>query len=136
LSRAVLDISAYPDTIMSMHHTAQLFKALSEVTRLRILSLLSRGELCVCEIEAGLELPQSTISRHLGLLRQTGLVHGRRKGVWMHYRLAEPQAEVHKAVVDMIHQAIAGLEPAAGDRARLKAFQAGQPCPEGQEMGE
>jgi len=71
-----------------MKQTAKQFKALSDETRLRILSLLSEGELCVCDLMAVLELPQSTVSRHLATLRNAALVEDRRQEVWMYYRLA------------------------------------------------
>jgi ArsR family transcriptional regulator len=71
-----------------MKTTARLFKALSDETRLRILALLKGGELCVCDLMAVLDLPQSTVSRHLAYLRNGGLVEDRRQGVWMFYRLA------------------------------------------------
>ncbi|MEE4243707.1 MAG: metalloregulator ArsR/SmtB family transcription factor [Desulfopila sp.] len=69
--------------------TAQMYKALGDVTRLRILGLLRNGELCVCDIMEVLKLPQSTVSRHLAYLRNNGLVSGRRKGKWMYYQLHE-----------------------------------------------
>jgi len=75
-----------------MKNIAHLFKALSDETRLRILALLSSGELCVCDLMAALELPQSTVSRHLAYLRNTGLVEDERKGVWMFYRLKQSSA--------------------------------------------
>lgn len=71
-----------------MQTTTRIFKALSDETRLRILSLLAQGELCVCDLMATLELPQSTVSRHLAFLRNAGLVQDRRQGVWMFYRLS------------------------------------------------
>ena len=111
-----------------MQNAAQLFKALSEATRLRILSLLNRGELCVCEIEAALELPQSTVSRHLALLRQVNLVQGRRKGIWMHYRIAEPETDLHQALLGLVQDNLAGLDTAARDMARLEKFQAVELC--------
>ncbi len=70
-----------------MKEKAKVFKALADETRLRILALLLEGELCVCEIMAALELPQSTVSRHLAYLRNSGWVLDRRQGVWMYYRL-------------------------------------------------
>jgi len=70
-----------------MQTEARIFKALADETRLRILALLLEGELCVCEIMAALALPQSTISRHLAYLRNSGWVNDRRQGVWMYYRL-------------------------------------------------
>jgi len=66
------------------------FKALGDPVRLRLFHLLSlRDELCVCHLTEALELPQSTVSRHLGVLRHAGLVATRRDGKWMHYRLGE-----------------------------------------------
>ncbi|MDE1171708.1 MAG: metalloregulator ArsR/SmtB family transcription factor [Verrucomicrobium sp.] len=68
---------------------ARQHKALGEPSRLRIVRLLKEGSLCVCEIEALLDLPQYGVSRHLAVLRQAGMVEGWREGTWMHYRLAD-----------------------------------------------
>jgi len=66
------------------------FKALGDPVRLRLFHLLSlKDELCVCHLTEALDLPQSTVSRHLGVLRHAGLVGTRRDGKWMHYRLSE-----------------------------------------------
>lgn len=63
--------------------------ALSDPTRLRIVNLLTRHEsLCVCEIEAAFDLGQPTISHHLRILRDGGLVTAERHGTWMYYSLA------------------------------------------------
>lgn len=72
---------------------AAIYKAASEPIRLRILALLSRGELCVCHIHGALAAPQPTVSRHLAQLRQAGLVCARRQGSWMYYSLTE-RAEI------------------------------------------
>jgi ArsR family transcriptional regulator len=75
---------------------SRLYKALGDDTRLRIVALLSHGELCVCHVEAALGLPQPTTSRHLAVLRNAGVVETRRDGSWIYYRLAsdlEPQAQ-------------------------------------------
>jgi len=69
--------------------TQPLFDALVDSTRRRILALLAdQGELCVCEFTAALDESQPKISRHLGVLKDAGLVTPRREGTWMHYRLA------------------------------------------------
>lgn len=63
------------------------FKILGDLTRLRILSLLAQeGELCVCELTHALGEIQPKISRHLGLLREAGVVLDRRQGQWIYYR--------------------------------------------------
>ena len=73
-----------------MLNLAEIFKALGEPVRLRLFALLSAsGEQCVCHLTDALDLPQSTISRHLGVLRHAGLVSRRRDGKWMYYQLAE-----------------------------------------------
>lgn len=64
------------------------FKALSDETRLRSMLLLqSEGELCVCELIEALDEPQTKISRHLALLKSSGLLSDRRQGQWIYYRL-------------------------------------------------
>lgn len=66
---------------------ARLFKALGDVTRLRIVALLSHGELCVCHLQKALNLSQPNVSRHLAILRAARLVEHRREGSWVFYRL-------------------------------------------------
>jgi ArsR family transcriptional regulator len=66
----------------------QLFKTLSDSTRLRLLNLLAEGEVCVCDLHGTLGLDQPKVSRHLAQLRRAGLVEVKRDGKWMHYRLA------------------------------------------------
>ena len=64
-----------------------VFKALSEETRLRILSILRSGELCVCDIAETLKMTQPNISFHLGMLKEAGLIKDRKKGRWIYYSL-------------------------------------------------
>ena len=68
---------------------ARLFKALGDETRLEILGLLAAAgaELCACDIEGHFELSQPTISHHLKILREAGLVTGERRGTWVYYAL-------------------------------------------------
>jgi ArsR family transcriptional regulator len=68
---------------------ARLLRALGDETRLRIVALLSHGELCVCHIQAALGLSQPNTSRQLGVLRAAGVVDSRREGGWAYYKLAE-----------------------------------------------
>jgi ArsR family transcriptional regulator len=106
-----------------MRTTAQLFKALSEEPRLRILALLLGGELCVCDLMDVLQLPQSTISRHLAYLRNTGWVKGRRGGVWMYYRLAEMETPLAKELVELLTKRLTELPDTQRDYATLRDFQ-------------
>ncbi len=75
-----------------MNKLETLFKALGDVTRLRILKLLEVRPVCNCEVQEIFKLAPSTISKHLGLLKNAGLIEGERKGKWIIYRLVE-QAE-------------------------------------------
>ena len=91
-----------------MKNIAHIFKALSDETRLRILALLSSGEICVCDLMAALELPQSTVSRHLAYLRNAGLVEDERRGIWMFYRLNQPGAlgdDLLRLLVEKLNEA-------------------------------
>jgi len=69
----------------------QLFRALADPTRLRLINLMSEQEICVCYFIEVIGAPQPKISRHLAYLRRAGIVAARREGKWMHYRLTPPQ---------------------------------------------
>ena len=79
-----------------------LFQALGDRTRLRLLNLMSCGQLCVCYFVNILNVPQPKISRHLAYLRRAGLVEARRDGKWMHYRLTRPRDESAARVVEQV----------------------------------
>lgn len=64
-----------------------LFKALAEPARLQILDILSCGTVCACEILEGMNISQSTLSHHMKVLTECGLVSGRKEGTWMHYTI-------------------------------------------------
>lgn len=67
----------------------RVMKALSDPNRVRVLKVLQAGELCVCEIQEVLGLAQSTVSKHMKILEDAGLVEKNRQGTWMIYRLAD-----------------------------------------------
>ena len=75
-----------------MRDVLDISKALADGSRLRILMSLTGGELCVCQIVELLDLAPSTVSKHMYILRQAGLVEGRKEGRWMYYRLADRKA--------------------------------------------
>lgn len=81
-----------------MQRAVELFKALGDETRLRILNLLTEREVCVCEIVEILKLGQSKVSRHLATLKHASLVDCRRDGMWVIYFLAPPCGPVHEQV--------------------------------------
>jgi ArsR family transcriptional regulator len=86
----------------------QLFRALADPTRLRLLNLIAGREICVCYLVEILEMSQPKISRHLAYLRRAGIAAARRQGKWMHYRLAIPQdrvaASILKETLDHLRQ--------------------------------
>ncbi len=103
-----------------MFKSVQLFRALADETRLRILNLLARGELCVCEIEHALVIGQSKASRHLAYLRNAGLVTDRREGPWMYYAVADPDGLAHRFILEWLAQANGEIPQAASDGKALE----------------
>lgn len=75
-----------------MRATLRVTKALADLQRVRILMMLKRGELCVCQIVEVLALAPSTVSKHLSILSAAGLVDMRKNGRWARYRLPEGMA--------------------------------------------
>jgi DNA-binding transcriptional ArsR family regulator len=113
--RAVVDDSG----AAPKENLADLFKVLSDGTRLRIYSLLTKAEFCVCEIEDILNLSQSLISNHLAVLRRAGLVKTRRDAEdarWIFYR-ANPEAA---ATLRQKCAALLDVKIAPGDRRRAE----------------
>jgi ArsR family transcriptional regulator len=74
-----------------LNHDVDVFKALADPTRIKIIHLLKFGELCVCEIISALDKPQPTVSHHLNILKKAGFLNWRKKGVWIHYSLKNPE---------------------------------------------
>jgi len=102
-----------------MKTTERMFKALSDETRLRILCLLFDGELCVCDIMEVLQLPQSTVSRHLAYLKNAGWVNDRRCRVWMYYSIVDNGNDMQKSLLTSLRENLPALEVAVVDRERL-----------------
>lgn len=99
--------------------TETWFRALADPTRLRCLLLLrAEGRLCVCELVHALDLAQPRISRHLGHLRDLGIVQDERRGQWMHYRLHPALPDWALRVLD----AAADAEALQGLHERLAAM--------------
>jgi ArsR family transcriptional regulator, arsenate/arsenite/antimonite-responsive transcriptional repressor len=90
-----------------------LFRALADRTRLRIVNLLARGSLCVCDIQRILGQPQSSVSRHLALLKSAGLIRDRRDGMRVFYGLAGWDSRLARAVLTAVRAHLA-IEPDYG----------------------
>lgn len=96
------------------------FSALANEVRLRCLVLLqSQGELCVCELTHALELSQPMISRHLALLRDSGVVQDRREGQWIYYQINPALPEWMHAVLETTALANVRKAPFAADKRAL-----------------
>ena len=112
-----------------MKQATRLFKSLADETRLRILALLLAEEkLCVCDLMAALELPQSTVSRHLAQLKNAGWVDDRREGVWVYYSLVEADSPLRRELQTILAHHLAGEPTAMADRQRLAGFGQGNRC--------
>jgi ArsR family transcriptional regulator, arsenate/arsenite/antimonite-responsive transcriptional repressor len=105
---------------MKQYRLNQLFKALSEPTRLRLLNLLRLGSICVCELHAVLRIPQPTASRHLAALRHAGLVEDCRSGTRIIYSLAPPGTSQIEALYELLDKCCPRDEVMRADLVRLK----------------
>lgn len=102
----------------------RLFGALADGTRLRLLNLVSGGEICVCHLTTVLRESQPNVSRHLAYLRAAGLVEARRDGRWMHYRAQEPDDPAAAAILKATLSSIRGRPQMERDRAMLDRVRA------------
>ena len=110
--------SPAPAPAADVDRAVTLFHALSDPTRLAILEMLRGGERCVCDLQDGLDAAQSRLSFHLKVLREAGLVTGRRDGRWSYYAIVPSAlAEVHDLAVAM--------QPRKGE---LRVLRAGSCC--------
>jgi len=100
-----------------MKKFVNIFKALADETRFRVLKLLQQRELCVCELMQVLGMSQPRISRHLSILKNAGLVNERRQGRWIHYSLKKEWIEKE---IKLLFKAMLAL---GNDEAVIKADQ-------------
>lgn len=84
-----------------IEQTIHLLKVLGEANRLKILYLLQKGSLCVCEIFESLSLPQNLTSHHLGVLKKVGLVDDEKKGLRVYYSLTPNGRKITKGVSEI-----------------------------------
>ncbi len=98
----------------------ELFKSLSDETRLKMVVLLYKRELCVCQITAALSISQTKASRHLAILRRAGLLKARREGLWVYYILEEPEdivlANLFKNLRDSLSAELSSMLELAEDK--------------------
>lgn len=85
---------------MDQRKTALIFKAFCDENRVRILNLLRGGEKCACRLLEELSISQPTLSHHMKILCDSGIVVGRKEGKWMHYRISSEGVQLAKEYLD------------------------------------
>ena len=87
---------------MGEGQTAMVFKAFCDENRVRILNLLRGGEKCACKLLEELSISQPTLSHHMKILCDSGIVLGRKEGKWMHYRISPAGVQIAKEYLDSL----------------------------------
>lgn len=106
---------------MPVKDAVKVFKALADPTRLRIVHLLRRRELCVCELMFVLGMEQSRVSHHMRILREAGLAEDVREGRWVIYRVPDPARPVLDGLLTgALVERIEGPGEAAADVRKLE----------------
>jgi len=104
---------------MKLNTFTNITKALSDNGRVRALLSLKQGELCVCQIIALMGLAPSTVSKHMAILKQAGLVESRKQGRWIYFRLANKQTEIFK-ILALLVELLKNDETAVQDKKTVK----------------
>lgn len=99
----------------------EIFAALADRTRLRLLNLMRDGEVCVCFFAEVLGTNNPKISRHLAYLKRVGLVSGRREGKWVHYSLQKPENAQAAEIVGSVFRAFDVDPEMRADREKLSS---------------
>lgn len=106
-----------------------IYRAFSDVTRLRMVQLISHKPLCVSELQRLLDLDQVRASKHLGYLRKRGVLVAVRDRNRVIYRLPDPTPTPLATHIECLNECIRGIEPFAGDLARFEAFESAMVLP-------
>lgn len=101
---------------------SEVFKALSDENRIRIINLLQMGELCVCEIETILDLTQTNASRHLSRLKGAGILEMRKEFQWVYYRMSERFLSENRQLVESLIETFKADPKCAEDRLKRKRY--------------
>jgi len=113
-----------------MEQLTQMYKALSEDMRLRVVMLLTHGEICVCDLMAIFGENQSKVSRHLAYLKHSGLIKSKRVGTWMHYSLKEPLDSTIDAQLTFMKQQLSQLPVIRDDEQKMQDIMKQKLCEE------
>jgi len=111
-----------------MKQMEKYFRALADISRLRIINLLLHGELCGCDIQRVLDTAQPNVSRHLNYLKNSGVVRDRRDGYRVFYRLVQPAPPALQALLAYLRQTFAAEEELRQDLQKLHQAIANGAC--------
>lgn len=100
----------------------EVVKALGDVTRLRILNMVNKETLCVCDLEVVLKISQSNASRHLTKLRHARLITGEKQAQWVYYRMDETSLERYPFVRQLLDEELPKEIACQNDEVRLKKY--------------
>lgn len=104
-----------------MRELMTIAKALADENRTRVVMFLRGGEMCVCQVVEMLGLAPSTVSKHLDILCQAGLIESRKDGRWVYYRLPDAPTACAKQAIEWLHASLAGDPRVVQDRKHSKA---------------
>jgi ArsR family transcriptional regulator len=112
-----------------MEKLTKTLKALSDTNRIRILKMLENRELCVCEISSVLQLANSTVSQHLSILKEAGLITDEKEGKWVNYRLiSSPESIYCNELMPLIKKWLADEQIIRADIKKLESTNRNQLC--------
>ena len=112
-----------------VQNLTKIFKALSDQNRIRIIKMLEEKELCLCEISEVLGLANSTVSKHLSILRDSGLIVDYKEGKWVNFRLAKaPESLYVKEIQNLIKDWLPDDETIRADRKKLSSVDRTEIC--------
>ena len=109
--------------------TVKVFKALSDPNRIRIVKMLEAGELCVCEVREVLDLSNSTVSKHLSILRDADLIVDAKDGKWVNYRLNDrSNSSFVRSQLGLVKSSFSDDEQVLLDRKKLQKVDRNSIC--------
>lgn len=112
-----------------MRDLLKLLKAAGDESRLRMLNILRLRPLCVCEIAEVLGLAQSTVSRHLKLLEESGLLERTKNGLWVEYALSRmPENSPQHRLLILLKEGLSGVETIHSDEQKTRVVDRHQIC--------
>jgi len=100
----------------------EILKALSDESRLRIMNMLLKEELCVCELEYLLKIPQTNVSRHLSVLKHSGIVEQHKTAQWVHHSISETFLKENADLVGYLQRQMSAMKPCVEDTASYMRY--------------